>query len=300
METVRNRKGTTPQLDNNLVSQGCLRKEGKQAFRNLLSPIQIGQLNIHVIWEGQILLVPQNFTLGKQAGNEGFEYVVFKTTDWVCAGKKLALWNRSESSGGGSGNGDGGSNGGSCLVGEERGEFCRGNGDSYGRQRRKRRKKEEKERGAVSQLDKGTIIHLKWRNYSNGGYGFTPINTLRETGYSALDQTSDFFSLLALLHIHIRASLEQKQGLGRPCVMGMRDPLPPSLTSPRGCVADTIQQSQQNDPWVTTTTIKDRCLGHPCCLPNDLGVFGVHFGEERSPFECFERPTFMFGNLLEF
>ncbi|RYR15445.1 hypothetical protein Ahy_B04g072192 [Arachis hypogaea] len=265
METVRNRKGTTPQLDNNLVSQGCLRKEGKQAFRNLLSPIQIGQLNIHVIWEGQILLVPQNFTLGKQAGNEGFEYVVFKTTDWVCAGKKLALWNRSESSGGGSGNGDGGSNGGSCLVGEERGEFCRGNGDSYGRQRRKRRKKEEKERG-----------------------------------YSALDQTSDFFSLLALLHIHIRASLEQKQGLGRPCVMGMRDPLPPSLTSPRGCVADTIQQSQQNDPWVTTTTIKDRCLGHPCCLPNDLGVFGVHFGEERSPFECFERPTFMFGNLLEF
>ncbi|XLT07595.1 hypothetical protein HN51_053388 [Arachis hypogaea] len=30
------------------------------------------------------------------------------------------------------------------------------------------------------------------------------------------------------------------------------------------------------------------------------GVFGVHVGEERSPFECLERPIFMFGNLLEF
>ncbi|XP_016183060.1 glycinin-like [Arachis ipaensis] len=34
-----------------------------------------------VLREGQILLVPQNFAVGKQAGNEGFEYVAFKTTD---------------------------------------------------------------------------------------------------------------------------------------------------------------------------------------------------------------------------
>ncbi|KAL1367568.1 hypothetical protein HN51_021639 [Arachis hypogaea] len=34
-----------------------------------------------VLREGQILLVPQNFAVGKQAGNEGFEYVAFKTAD---------------------------------------------------------------------------------------------------------------------------------------------------------------------------------------------------------------------------
>ncbi|MED6209065.1 hypothetical protein PIB30_051082 [Stylosanthes scabra] len=34
-----------------------------------------------VLREGQILLVPQNFAVAQQAGNEGFEYVAFKTND---------------------------------------------------------------------------------------------------------------------------------------------------------------------------------------------------------------------------